>query len=114
MSAATGQGGADISSGPQLAAVRLDGAERRRRGGGERLDHLPGGLRVDGGRDRDLGRRRGHIRHAASGYHDRGAVEVVGPETGGGFTVLPVGSPKYRPDLLGGFIAETGLITTPP
>lgn len=36
------------------------------------------------------------------------------PGTGGWLGVSEQGRMQYRPDLLDGFIAETGLITTPP
>lgn len=95
--AATGQGGADISANPQLtvqsAGARqwftpaasspvIDSADPK--APGETATDFSGNPREDDP----------SVSNAASGYYDRGAVEVVGPETGGGYKVQPLGSPN--------------------
>ncbi|MEW2564951.1 right-handed parallel beta-helix repeat-containing protein [Streptomyces griseorubiginosus] len=95
--AATGQGGADISASPQLtgelsgtrqwftpaaSSPVIDSADPG--APGETATDFSGNPREDDPQ----------VPNAASGYYDRGAVEVVGPETGGGFEVQPLGSPN--------------------
>ncbi|MGW1752527.1 right-handed parallel beta-helix repeat-containing protein [Streptomyces sp. NPDC002092] len=95
--AATGQGGADISASPQLTGESsgtrewftpsgsspvIDSADAA--ASGETAMDFSGNPREDDPQ----------VSNAASGYYDRGAVEVVGPETGGGYTIKPSGSPN--------------------
>ena len=91
--AATGQGGADISAGPQLAE-QSTGARRWfvPAGSSPAIDSAdpsaPGETATD-----FLGNPREDdpsVSNAVSGYYDRGAVEVQGPESGGGYSVKPL------------------------
>ncbi|MGW2572139.1 right-handed parallel beta-helix repeat-containing protein [Streptomyces sp. NPDC001537] len=95
--AATGQGGADISASPQLT-VQSAGARQwfAPAGSSPVIDSADAGAPGETATD-FLGNPREDdpsVSNAASGYYDRGAVEVVGPESGGGYTVQPVGSPN--------------------
>ncbi|MFD8722315.1 hypothetical protein ACFV2H_31135 [Streptomyces sp. NPDC059629] len=95
--AATGQGGADISASPQLtgqvtgarqwfepaaSSPVIDSADPK--APGETATDFFGSPREDDP----------SVSNAVSGYYDRGAVEVVGPESGAGYTIQPLGSPN--------------------
>ncbi|NUR01258.1 MAG: hypothetical protein HOY79_33450 [Streptomyces sp.] len=95
--AATGQGGADISASPQLT-VQSAGARQwfAPAGSSPVIDSADPGAPGETATD-FLGNPledEPSVSNAASGYYDRGAVEVVGQESGGGYTVRPLGSPN--------------------
>lgn len=95
--AATGQGGADISASPQLTAQSTAGRQWFKPAGSSPVidsadPGAPGETATDffgNPREDDPS-----VSNASSGYYDRGAVEVVGPESGGGYTIQPLGSPN--------------------
>ncbi|MFI7405675.1 right-handed parallel beta-helix repeat-containing protein [Streptomyces sp. NPDC049541] len=95
--AATGQGGADISASPQLTG-HVTGARQwfAPAGSSPVVDSADAGAPGETATDFFGNPREDDpsVSNAAAGYYDRGAVEVVGPETGGGYTVQPVGSPN--------------------
>ncbi|MCH5677048.1 right-handed parallel beta-helix repeat-containing protein [Streptomyces gilvus] len=93
--AATGQGGADISASPQLteqvtgprlwfqpgaSSPVIDSADPS--APGETATDFFGDPREDDP----------SVPDTATGYYDRGAVEVVGPTSGGGYSIQPLGS----------------------
>jgi hypothetical protein len=95
--ASTGQGGADISASPQLTA-HSSGARQwfAPAASSPVIDSADAGAPGESATDFFGNPREDDpsVSNAASGYYDRGAVEVVGPETGGGYTIQPLGSPN--------------------